>query len=73
MLLLGVHSTFRETGKKITIIKFQKVELFFFVIQLYIYTYIVFEILHYRLLQDIDYSSLCYAVNFCCLLPIILK
>ena len=30
MLLLGVHSTFRETGKKITIIKFQKVELFFF-------------------------------------------
>ena len=42
MLLLGVHSTFRKTGKKITIIKFQKVELFsFFVIHLYIYTYMI--------------------------------
>ena len=26
--------------------------------------------LHYRLLQDIDYSSLCYTGNFCCLLHI---
>ena len=34
------------------------------VIQLYIYTYIIFKItFHYRLLQDIDYSSLCYTVK----------
>ena len=39
------------------------------VIQLYKYTYIIFEfIFHHRLLQDIDYSSLCYTVNLCCLL-----
>ena len=32
------------------------------------YTYIFFQILfHYRLLQDIGYSSLCYAVGPCCL------
>ena len=38
------------------------------VIQLYIYTYIVFEIIfHYRLLQYIDYSCLCYRVNLCSL------
>ena len=36
------------------------------VIQLYIY--IIFEIIfHYWSLQDTDYSSLCYTVNFCCL------
>ena len=36
---------------------------------LYIYTYIIFEIMfHYRLLQDIDSRSLCYTVNLCCLL-----
>ena len=41
------------------------------VIQLYMYTYIIFEnIFHYRLLQDIDYSSLCYTVKFCYLLQI---
>ena len=41
------------------------------VIQLYMYTYIIFQIiLHYRLLQDIDYISLCFTVNFCCLLHI---
>ena len=41
------------------------------VIQLYIYTYIIFEIIfHYRLLQDIDYSSLYYMVNLLCLLHI---
>ena len=41
------------------------------VIQWYIYTYIIFEIIfHYRLLQDIDYSSLRYTVNLCGLLPI---
>ena len=41
------------------------------VIQVYIYTYIIFEvILNYKLLQDIDYSSLCYTVNLCCLLHI---
>ena len=29
----------------------------------YIYIYILFQILfHYKLLQDIEYSSLCYAV-----------
>ena len=40
-------------------------------IQLCIYTYIVFEIIfHYRLLQYIDYSSLWYTVNICCLLHI---
>mgnify|MGYP000173797179 CR=1 FL=1 len=33
-------------------------------IQLYIY--IIFEIIfHYRLLQDIEYRSLCYTVNAC--------
>ena len=38
---------------------------------LYIYTYIIFEIIfHYRLLQDIDYRSLCYTLNLCCLLHI---
>ena len=41
------------------------------VIQLYKYTYIIFEItFHHGLLQDIDYSSLCYTVNFSCLLHI---
>ena len=41
------------------------------VIQLYIYTYIILEnIFHCRLLQDIDYSSLCYTVKFCSLLQI---
>ena len=29
MLLLDVHRTFRKTGKKINIDKFQKVEFFF--------------------------------------------
>ena len=38
-------------------------------IQLYmIYILILFQILfHYRLLQDIEYSSLCYTVGPCCL------
>ena len=37
------------------------------VIQLYIHTCIIFQIIfHYRLLQDIDYSALCYTVNLCC-------
>ena len=59
MLLLDVHRTSRKIGNKINITKFQKVEFFFVcVIQLYIYTYIIFEdISHYRLFQDIDYSS----------------
>ena len=40
-------------------------------IQLYIYTYISFQIIfHCRLLQDIDYSSLRCSVNLCCLLLI---
>ena len=70
MLLLDVHRPFRKTGKKVNVTKFQKVEfLFVYVIQLYIHTYISFEIIfHYRLLQDIDYSSLCYTVNLCCYL-----
>ena len=34
------------------------------VIQLYKYIYVIFEIIfHHRLLQDIDYGSLCYTVN----------
>ena len=37
------------------------------VIQLHRYTYIIFEVIFYhRLLQDIDYSSLCYTANLCC-------
>ena len=41
------------------------------VIQLHRYIYVIFQIIvHDRLLQDIDYSSLCYTVNFCCLLHI---
>ena len=41
------------------------------VVQLYKYIYIIFEIFfHYRLLQDIDYGSLCYTINLCCLLYI---
>ena len=36
------------------------------VIQLYIYIYILFQILfHYRLFQDSEYSSLCYTVGPC--------
>ena len=38
------------------------------VIQLYLHIYILFHILfHYGLLQDIEYSSLCYTVGPCCL------
>ena len=34
----------------------------------YIYILFLFQILfHYRLLQDIEYSSLCYTVGPCCL------
>ena len=41
------------------------------VIQLYKYTYIIFEIIfHHRLLQDINYNSLDHTVNLCCLLHI---
>ena len=33
-------------------------------IQLYTHTFIIFEVIfHYRLLEDSDYSSLCYTVN----------
>ena len=36
-----------------------------------VYTYVIFEIIfNYRLLEDIDYSSLCYTVNLYCLLNI---
>ena len=46
---------------------------FFIYIYMYIYTHIhiyinLFQILlHYRLLQDTEYSSLCYTANLCCL------
>ena len=41
------------------------------VIQLYKYTYIIFDLIfHHRLLQDIDYSSQWCTVNLCCLLHI---
>ena len=41
------------------------------VIQLYMYTYIIFQIIFcYRLLQNIDYSSLHCIVNLCCLVHI---
>ena len=41
------------------------------VIYIYIYIYILFQILfHYRLLQNTEYSSLCYTVNPC-FLPIL--
>ena len=37
-------------------------------IYIYIYIYILFQILfHCRLLQHIEYSSLCYTVGLCCL------
>ena len=43
------------------------------VIQLYKYPYIIFQIIfHYRLLEDIDYRSLCSIINLCCLLHIYL-
>ena len=72
MLLLDIHRTLRKTGKRISITKFQKVEFFFVcVIQLYIYIYIIFEIIfYYRLSEDIEYSSLCYTVKLCWLLQI---
>ena len=39
----------------------------------YIHTHTLFQILfHYSLLQDIEYSSLCYTVGPCCLLSYIL-
>ena len=35
---------------------------------IYIHIYVLFQIFfHYRLLQDIEYSSLCYTVNLFCL------
>ena len=72
MLLLNVHRTFRKPGKKINITKFQKVECFCVcVVQLYIYAYVIFEIIfHYRLLQYIDYSYLFYTVQLYYLLHI---
>ena len=37
-------------------------------VHIYIYIYILFHILfHYGLLQDMEYSSLCYTVGPCCL------
>ena len=38
---------------------------------IFFFTYIIFKIIfHYRLVQDIDYSSLGSTVNICCLLHI---
>ena len=71
-MLLDFHRTFIKTGKKINITKVQKLE-FSFVCVIQVYTYIIFEIIfYYRLLQHIDYSSLCYTVNLCCLLHSVL-
>ena len=36
-------------------------------IYIYIYIYIVLDLCHYRLLQYIEYSSLCYTVDLYCL------
>ena len=37
-------------------------------IQIHTYTYISpFFLFYYRLLQDIEYSSLCYTIGPCCL------
>ena len=50
-MLLDFHRTFRKTGKKINITKFQKVELIFLVIQLFIYIgyYKILTIVHYAI------------------------
>ena len=37
-------------------------------LDIYIYIFFYFIIFHYRLLQDIEYSSLCYTVSPCCFL-----
>ena len=67
-LLQWINSS-HEVAKVIT--TFQKVKFFFLcVVQLYIYKDDIF--LHYRLLQDIDYSSLCYTINLSCLFHIYL-
>ena len=35
-------------------------------IKIWLYVYILFQVIfHYRLLQDIEYSSLCYRVSPC--------
>ena len=50
MLLLDVHRTFRKTGKKIDITKFQKVEFFFCVYDSVIHIHIflnLFSIISY--------------------------
>ena len=57
MLLLDVHRTFRKTGKKINITKFQKVEfLFVYVTQLYIHTYIIFEVIFHQNLKNLEWT-----------------
>ena len=43
-MLLDVHKTFRKTGKKISITKFQKIEFFYFCDLLYVYTYIILKL-----------------------------
>jgi len=34
---------------------------------IYIHIYLPFFLFYYRLLQDIEYSSLCYTIGPCCL------
>ena len=42
-------------------------ELYSKVIQIYLFIYIFQILFHYSLLQDVEYSSLCYTVGPCCL------
>ena len=74
MLLLDFHRIFLKTSKKVNITKFQKVEFFSFCDSV-IHIHIIFEIIfHYKLLQNIDFSSLYYTVTFvACCIPIFLK
>ena len=54
-------ASFRYTAKLF-------IYIFIFHLYVYIYIYSFFYILfHYSLLQDIEYSSLCYTVGSCCL------
>ena len=57
-MLLGFHRTFRKTGKKINITKFQNVEFFFCVIQLYInILFFIFSIVgYYKILTIIPHA-----------------
>ena len=48
---------------------YRKVILLYIYVCVCVYIYIPLQILfHYRLLQDVEYSSLCYTIRPCCLL-----